>query len=117
MDKTIELKNIKDVQDLLEFSRIHGARHTKYNHYTTADRLIQIVNGQYLFLSLGKDMNDLHELTKGSSSMWDKTYIASFAFGQSENIAMWGLYCIPWEQGVRISIDGKLMRRCNNNCT
>ena len=46
---------------------------------------------------------------KGSWKEWNKTYIGSFSFGASENMAMWGLYGLPWEDAVRISIPNDKM--------
>lgn len=55
-------------------------------------------------------INDQHEAhMKGSWEEWNKTYIGSFAFGSSENMAMWGLYGLPWQDAVRISISKEKM--------
>ena len=55
-------------------------------------------------------MNDKQELTKGTAEKWKKTYISSFAYGNGENMAMWGLYGLPWENAVRIGIPGIQMK-------
>ncbi len=50
-------------------------------------------------------INDQHEaLMKGSWNIWNRTYIGSFSYGSSENMAMWGLYGLPWEDAVRLEI-------------
>lgn len=46
---------------------------------------------------------------KGTWEEWNKTYIGSFSFGAAENMAMWGLYGLPWEDAVRIAIPQKAM--------
>ena len=56
------------------------------------------------------NINDQHEaLMKGSWSTWNKTYIGSFAYGQSENMAMWGLYGQPETDAIRIAIPKSAM--------
>ena len=51
------------------------------------------------------NINDQHEaIMKGSYREWNKTYIGSFSWGSSENMAMWGLYGLPWEDAVRLCI-------------
>lgn len=45
----------------------------------------------------------------------EKTYISSFAYGNGENMAMWGLYSLPWEDAVRIGIPGVEMKEWISN--
>jgi hypothetical protein len=48
---------------------------------------------------------------KGSWQEWNRTYIGSFSYGESEIMAMWGLYGIPWEDAVRICIPRTQMNK------
>lgn len=109
----IEWKNIDDIDELLTFLKQKGINHDEYHHYTNIDSLIKMIDSGYLLLTRGNsvNMNDQHECqVKGSIDLWDKIYLASFAFGKSENMAMWGLYGLPWDEAVRITIPKKAMK-------
>ena len=98
---------IVDVQSLIDFLERKGKNHLYYYHYTNWKSLGYILNDHTFLLTRGNAtfINDQHEATmKGSYDMWMKTYIGSFAFGSSENMAMWGLYGLPKTDAVRISI-------------
>lgn len=106
------LKSISSEKELKNLLINNGGCHQYYHHYTTLENLACILeNESFLLTRLSSiHINDLHEgKFKGTKEMRDKTYIASFAFGKNENMAMWGLYCKPWERGVRISIPKKEM--------
>lgn len=100
------------VQGLIDYLELKGKNHKKYFHYTTWDSLKKIYENNSFLLTRGNSLkiNDQHEaIMKGSYQEWNKTYIASFSFGSSENMAMWGLYGLPWEDAVRIAIPQKEM--------
>lgn len=103
------------VEDMIEYLHAKGANHKMYYHYTNLDSAINIIKSGYWHLSLGDAMNDKQELTKGTSEKWDKTYISSFAYGNGENMAMWGLYGLPWKDAIRIGIPGTLMKEWVND--
>ncbi len=112
-DVAKKLKEVDSVQSLLNFLEMKGNNHENYHHYTNIDSLIHIISSGYFHLTKGNSIsiNDQHEAKmKGSYDMWQKTYIGSFAFGESENMAMWGLYGLPWEDAVRITIPRKIMK-------
>ncbi len=112
-DVAKKLKEVDSVQSLLDFLEMKGNNHENYHHYTNIDSLIHIISSGYFHLTKGNSIsiNDQHEAKmKGSYEMWQKTYIGSFAFGESENMAMWGLYGLPWEDAVRITIPRKIMK-------
>lgn len=70
-------------------------------------QLLKIYENASFLLTRGNSLNinDQHEaLMKGSWSTWNRTYIGSFAYGQSENMAMWGLYGQPETDAIRIAI-------------
>lgn len=104
------MKNIREtktIESIIDFLEAKGSNHNNYYHYTSWDSLKKIYSNQSFLLTRGNSLsiNDQHEaIMKGSWEMWNKTYIGSFAFGSSENMAMWGLYGLPWEDAVRISI-------------
>lgn len=102
-----DLRDVSNIGKLIEFLEAKGTNHNNYYHYTSWDSFKKIYTNQSFLLTRGNSLsiNDQHEaLMKGSWEMWNKTYIGSFAFGSSENMAMWGLYGLPWEDAVRISI-------------
>ena len=95
-----------------------GKNHECYYHYTTWDSLTKIIQNKTFLLTRGNSLsiNDQHEAhMKGSWAEWNKIYIGSFAFGSFENMAMWGLYGLPWRDAVRISIPKENMNRWINS--
>lgn len=106
-------KSIENVNDVLFFLEVKGNNHNYYHHYTNVDCLIKMIHSKYFLLTRGNSVNtnDQHEYrAKGSAELWNKTYLGSFAYGESENMAMWGLYGLPWEEAIRISIPQKAMK-------
>lgn len=109
MGKLNEVKTIEDVIDYLE-TKARG--HKNYYHYTTWDSLVKIYKTKSFLLTKGNSLmiNDQHEAKmKGAVDIWNKTYIGSFSYGSSENMAMWGLYGLPAQDAVRIAIPQKAM--------
>lgn len=109
-DRQSELDKIADLQELIDFAISNSSVHKVFNHYTTIDGLLGMIENKLLRLSNGKNMNDIQETTKGKEEVWSRTYISSFSYGDNENIAMWSIYSIPWENGIRISIPGNILR-------
>lgn len=107
--------NKNNIDELIEYLKTKGSNHKMYYHYTNLDCAINILRSGYLHFSLGDVMNDKQELTKGTEEKWKRTYISSFAYGSGENMAMWGLYGIPWEGAVRIGIPGRQMKNWINS--
>ncbi|MFI3171371.1 MAG: hypothetical protein R3Y58_03225 [Eubacteriales bacterium] len=101
---------VKNLDDMTAYLQKKGMNHQMYYQYTNLENAINIIQSGYWHLSLGDIMNDKQELKKGTEDKWNKTYISSFSYGAGENIAMWGIYCIPWSDAVRIGIRGKHMR-------
>lgn len=99
----MEFKEIDSVEHLRAFLLERGKGHHNYRHYSTLDGIYGMLKSGYLWLSRGDQMNDRQELTKGDSREWEKIYIASFAFGKSENVAMWGIYGLPHNEAACIS--------------
>ncbi len=108
-----EFKNINSIDNLLPFLEAKGGNHDNYHHYTDIDSMLKMIDSGFFHMTRGNStmMNDQQEcLVKGARRVWNRTYIGSFAFGESENMAMWGLYSLPWEDAVRITIPRKAMR-------
>lgn len=90
--------------------------HPSYSHYTTMSSLLAIISSldgrAALRLTRGDDpgMNDQLEcLSCGEESLWRRTFIISFSSTAHENVAMWGLYCKPANEAVRLTFPGQKM--------
>lgn len=106
------IRTVRSVEEMIRFLIAKGGNHLNYYHYTTWDSVEKIVNNDTFLLTRGNatSINDQHEaIMKGSWQEWNKTYIGSFSYGESEIMAMWGLYGIPWEDAIRICIPRKQM--------
>ena len=55
-------------------------------------------------------MNDLHEYVVKMSQL-DGGYATCFSFADEDNIAMWAMYGMPWEDGVRIRISSSDLKK------
>ena len=111
--KMKELYSHKSIQELINFLELKGGNHKTYYHYTTWENWKKIYENESFLLTRGNSLNinDQHEVKmKGYYDEWGKTYIASFAFGSSKNMAMWGLYGLPWEDAIRIAIPQNAMK-------
>lgn len=108
-DRQSELDKIEDLHELIDFAISNSSVHKVFSHYTTIDGLLGMIENKLLRLSNGRYMNDIQETTKGTAEVWNRTFISSFSYGDNENIAMWGIYSIPWENGIRISIPGNIL--------
>ena len=113
-----KLSDVQNAEELIAFLQKKGCNHYNYYHYTNWDSLNKIVKNRTFLLTRGNSMhiNDQHEaIMKGSKAAWDRTYIGSFSYGREENMAMWGLYGLPWEDAVRIRIPKEQMVRWISN--
>lgn len=106
-----DLDRINSMSDLIEFAVRNSEVHKVFYHYTTVKGLLGILDSKILRLSIGSSMNDMQEITKGNFNIWERTFVSSFSYGDNENIAMWSMYSLPWEQGVRITIPGKVLKK------
>ena len=113
-------KVINNAKDLGNFLRDKAKSHNRFNHYTTVSILNLILKNKTLQLTRGDSLilNDWHEKNrKGAENEWNKTYIGCFACDNyetnideykinydSENMAMWGLYGLPSNEAIRITI-------------
>ncbi len=95
----------------------NGSLHNHgYFHYTTWGRLQKMLTGvdvgekkkKRLFLmSASSALNDTEEKRDGF-------YVASFSFGEEEEVAMWTNYGVPKHEAVRIKFPMKAMTRWIN---
>ena len=118
MKQTDYFKGLSNIDSLLEYLENKGRAHKCYYHYTSWDSFSKIYNGASFLLTKGNSLtiNDQHEaLMKGAWEEWNRLYIGSFAYGSAENMAMWGLYGLPWEDAVRIAIPKKAMLQWIDN--
>ncbi len=88
-----------------------AARHRIFYHYTNVTGLIGILRSGYLHLSSLRCMNDKTEVFYGDDQHRDNTFAFSFSTGTKENMALWGLYSIPWIEGVRLDISNALLEK------
>lgn len=109
-----EINNINELANLLKKK---GENHNFYHHYTTSKSLNLILKNRTLRLTRGnsKTLNDWHEYeAKGLELVWNRTYIACFSFGDFENMAMWGLYGLPSNEAVRLTLTKKAFNFIRN---
>ena len=111
MSNARAVAEIRTAEHLRAYLNARGERHVRYLHYTNLDGLIGMLASGFFHLSKGDRMNDRQEPQMGDSGLWTDTFIGSFAFGQNENMALWGLYGLPWEEAVCIRIpQGSMLR-------
>lgn len=60
----------------------------KFSHYTNIEGLRGMLSSRKFQVSRGDQMNDKQELTKGDMRIWSNIYLASFSYGEEENMAM-----------------------------
>lgn len=105
------MEKLSSVQQIIDYLEKKGSNHNFYYHYTTWASLEKIIQNRSFLFTRGNalSMNDQHEPQKGSWDIWNRTYVGSFSFGSAENMAMWGLYGLPWEDAIRLEIPKKEM--------
>ncbi len=113
-----DLRDIRDSNTLIEYLEQKGCNHKNYYHYTNWESFEKIMEYRTFLLTRGnaRSINDQHEAKmKGNYDVWNRTYIASFSYGSSENIAMWGLYGLPRKDAIRICIPKSEMLKWYNS--
>ena len=89
-----------------------GTYHRFYCLYTTLDRVRTMIKDRWLWLTrVDSDLFDdtIEHRKYGDSIEQKKLFIKCFSFGGEENAAMWGLYCPPTYQALRVVIPGTAM--------
>lgn len=106
-------ESVKTITTAIDIARKATFQHKAFQHYTTLPALIGMIKGQAMWLTRGTSarLDDAQEGGKfGTLEQWEKTYIASFSYGESECAAMWGLYCKGKPDAIRLSIPQQTMR-------
>lgn len=99
--------DIKTVEDARRHLRGKGAFHNRYSFYTNVDRVVQMLETGYLWLTrLDSELfDDGIEHTKyGKKSQANSLFVKCFQFGTQESAAMWGLYCPPTYKAIRVTV-------------
>ena len=106
--------NLVSINDFCWLLRQNGLLHNHgYFHYTTWGNLKKMLTSvdvgnkekRRLFLmSASSSMNDTQEIKPG-------VYLASFSFGEEEDVAMWTNYGVPKHEAVRIKFPMRAMTR------
>ena len=89
-------------------------KHDALHYFTRLSVLDSIVKNQAWQFNNSSGMNNLHELIKNycpdreiNEAIQRKReclYYSCFSFGDEDNVAMWSLYGIPWEDAVCITL-------------
>ena len=100
------------IEELCWLLRQNGLSHSHgYFHYTTLDRLEGMLEKvdvgeaekkRLFWLSASTEMNDTQDNCKG-------VYVASFSYGEEEEVAMWTNYGVPKVKAVRIKFPLRAM--------
>jgi hypothetical protein len=111
MMETMKFEDLSSAQELHAFLKKKGSNHTGgYFHYSNIGALKGMLGSRKLHFSSGPEMNDWLETKKGSPEEWKRIYVASFSFGNDENMAMWALYGEPLADALRIKFRCKSLR-------
>ena len=113
----MRFSQISDTKDLISFLERRSLKHPFLYHYTTFDILKCICRSKTWRFGNARNMNDMHEYeVKGyTRGILDKLYSACFSYGDEDNVAMWSMYGIPWEDAIRIRIPIKTIRNWIDN--
>lgn len=102
---------VTDSKELWAYLKDKASRHNSYKHYTTADRMQQIVAGQSLCLSRGEGWNDLKDGQRFLDTVDGRVrFGACFSFSISENLAMWMLYGGVRANGAMLDLTPTMMK-------
>lgn len=90
-----------------------GVQHDFYCHYTTLESVRLMMQSKTLWLRRcsSEEFDDRIEKMKfGKKEEQEKFYLACFSHENQELASMWGLYCPPTYQAVRLRIPGDVMK-------
>ena len=109
----MKFSQIQDAKTLHNFLEKRAQKHKFLYHFTTAKSLVAICKNRTWRFGSAAKMNDLHEFNKKTSfiTLWNTIYSTCFSFGDEDNVAMWAMYGIPWEDAVRIRISKEDMQQ------
>ena len=95
MVKITNFIKIKTVNDLILYLEDPKRDRTFFYHYTTIDRLNQILKNKVFVFSGFETMNDGHEAALMDDDFSRNAFVGSFSRADNEVMAMWGMYAIP----------------------
>lgn len=123
--KVVDLKLLEK-----DFSKVNNSdeliRHLEYkatkidnrkmlHQYTTIDAVYKIIESGEYYLGTPANMNDKYEYNSfghgKAGNEWDNTFFTCFMREDNESIAMWSMYSMPWENGVRLSIPAEKIKQ------
>ena len=107
------MKSAETAESVVDTLRESAKEHKVYWHYTVMSSLLYLLDGKSLRLSRGDSptMNDQLECERlGDKEMWKRTYLTSFSHLEDESVAMWAVYGIPTNEGVRLGFSNEAMQ-------
>lgn len=104
---------IKNNNELKGFLERHTPDHKFLFHHTTMATLTHIFENKTWRLCNAIHMNDLQEYKEkgNASAVCGRIYSTCFSFGDEDNIAMWSMYGVSWEDAVRIRISTDAIKK------
>ena len=87
---------------LVAYLKQQAVKHKTLYHYTNLAGALGILKSGYVHLTSIQSKNDKTEIFHGQESERENVFAFSFAHGTKENMSLWGLYSIPWTEGVRL---------------
>ena len=110
----MRFNQVSCVEDLVTTMDGRAKKHDALHYFTRLSVLDSIVKKQAWQFNNSSGMNDLHELIKNFcldsktneaiQRKRERLYYSCFSFGDEDNVAMWSLYGIPWEDAVCITL-------------
>lgn len=110
METVKKFADLETPGQLSAFLEGRAAAHRTLSQYTTLTTLKKIVESGVWHFCRPDGMNDGEEYRRIPARCRQSLYFACFTFMNSENMAMWGLYSIPRDEGVRITFPGRVWR-------
>ncbi len=104
-DRRKQFQDIKTLCNAKTVLKRFGAFHRFYGFYTTLSRVRQLLCERRIWLTRldSSKFDDTIEHKKyGCDTEQKKTFIKCFSYGIQESAAMWGLYCPPTYQAIRV---------------
>ena len=105
--------DIQTVQELISYldNPYFGNKVTSLYHYTKLSTVVKIIKSGYWHLTTAEQKNDVLEYENGDKEAWKSLFFTCFMSEDVESIAMWSMYAQPWDDGVKIRIGLKEVRK------
>ena len=107
LKKKEKFSSVSNPKELIRYLESRNRDKDFVFHYTTIHNLNKIYKTKSFRLSSLTKLNDLNE---SIDNLEFSKYLGSFSRESNESIAMWGMYSIPWELGIRIAFPKKQFR-------